>query len=448
MEYIFPYLIAGVVVLSLAVLFIVVAGKKGSVGKKSNKSRTQAQIIKEANKRLARNPNDPEGLLDLGNLYFSNKVWDKAYPIYDTLAKIAGKNNGVDAFTAVLRCGICALNLDKLPEANANLIMAYKIDGQNFDVNYYMGKLLFKNKDYEKVIPCLKKALIINPEAEGIQLMLGQAYYSSRHYHDSIPCFKSTLTEDPSNKEALFCMADAMAQEGHADKAIKVFTHLRPDPVYGAKSCLRAGVYHMNLGDFATAVQDFEIGLKHENTSQDVLIELEYNMARCWFSKNQFGKGLELLNSIRLVNPNYKDVSALIARYQELSQNTNLQVYLSSGSGDFVSLCRRFIAAMYKGNHVKIMDIDVGVSYTDINAEVDTPKWQAVEVFRFFRSTGSTGEIYVRELHGHLKDVKADKGICVCAGTFSEEAHRYIEGRPIDLIEKPQLTKILKMVNV
>ena len=69
-------------------------------------------------------------------------------------------------------------------------------------------------------------------------------------------------------------------------------------------------------------------------------------------------------------------------------------------------------------------------------------------MFRFFRTTGATGEIYVREFHGHMGDVKAARGFCISAGTFTEEARKYIDGRPIDLIEKNDLTKILKQISI
>ena len=74
---------------------------------------------------------------------------------------------------------------------------------------------------------------------------------------------KKALDEDPQNKEALFDMADAMAEEGFGDKAMKVFMHLRPDPVFGARSCLEAGMIHAHNNDNEAAIQDFEIGLKH-----------------------------------------------------------------------------------------------------------------------------------------------------------------------------------------
>ena len=45
-----------------------------------------------------------------------------------------------------------------------------------------------------------------------------------------------------------------------------------------------------------------------------------------------------------------------------------------------------------------------------------------------------------------MQDVKAARGFCISAGVFSQEAHKYIEGRPIDLIEKNDLTKVLKQI--
>ncbi|MBR6155112.1 MAG: tetratricopeptide repeat protein [Treponema sp.] len=446
----FSILIAGIIFLVLIVVLVLFAGKKSSSSGKtsSNRNKSQAQIVKTANRKLDRNPNDPEALAELADLYLNNKMWDKAFTIYDKLFRLADKDPRIDPFKAVLRCGICSLNLDHLQEAVASLSAAYKLNPHDFDVNYNVGVAMFKDKQYDKAIPCLKKALVANPEAEGVYLILGQCYYYGHHYRDSLPCFKKALTEDPNNKEALFDMADSMSAEGHGDKAIKVFMHLRPDPVYGARSCLEAGSYHMKTGDYDSAIQDFEIGTKHQNIPQELLLDLEYKSAQCYFNKGDFSKGLQLLNKIRSQSSNYKDVNALASRYQELSQNRNLQVYLSSGASDFVALCRKFIEGMYKGATIKILDINVGPAFTDIFAEVDSAKWHDSELFRFFRTSGSTGELYVQDFHGHMHDVKAERGFCVTAGIFSEEAHKYIEGRPLDLVEKPLLTKILKQIQL
>lgn len=441
------FLIAAVLMIALCAVLTLFMGKKDS--KKGKGVKNKAQIVREANRRLAKNPHDPLGLVPLGEIYFESQLWDKAYNVYSDLVKIAlAKNDGsIDLFSSLLRQGITALHLEKLPEATQSLMSAIKINSVAFEPNYYLGKTMSLLEQYDKAIPLFKKALLAKPEATDIYIQLGQCFYKAKKYRDSLPCFKRALDEDPGNKEALFHMADAMSYEGHPEKAIKVFMHLRADPTYGPRSCLQAGIFHLKTNEAMSAIQDLEIGLKHENIPPEIKIELEYNLARSYFEANMIPKGLGMLKTIRTKNANYKDVNTLISRYQELSQNSNLQIYISANSGEFATLCRKFISTKYRNSTVRIQSIDVDVLYTDILAEIFSSKWEDVALFRFFRTTGATGEIYVREFHGHMSDVKAARGFCISAGTFTEEARKYIEGRPIDLIEKNDLTKILKQIS-
>lgn len=444
------YLIAGVIMIALVAVLTLFMGKNGGGSTKDKKTsnRNKAQIIKEANKKLAKNPHDPVGLIPLGDVYFSSQIWDKAYLIYNDLSKLDSKSGFVNLDECFLRLGISALQLGKNPEAVQALVSAYKINSVSFENNFYLGKAMFNQKLYEKSVPLFKKAILAKPESTGVYFLLAQSLYFAKKYRECLSFFKKALDEDPSNKEALFNMSDAMFQEGRGDRAIKIFMHLRADPVYGARSCLRAGIFHTKINDLNSAIQDYEIGLKHENEPSDIRVEIEYNLARCYFEKNQIAKGLALLKAIRNSVQNYKDVNSLINRYQELSQNNNLQIYISANSNDFVTLCRKFILTKYKNSNVKIQNIENDSLYTDILTEIFAATWQDVVLFRFFRTTGSVGEIYIREFHEHMNDVNAERGFCVSAGIFSEESKKYIEGRPIDLIEKTELTKILKQISI
>ncbi|MBQ2313856.1 MAG: tetratricopeptide repeat protein [Treponema sp.] len=457
----FSYVIAAIAVCVVIVVLMVLSGGKKKVaadasapdapgGGKKKPTKSQSQIVKEANRRLAKNPDDPNGLVPLGDVCFTNQVWDKALSIYQNLIRISSTvvSDKINIGEVKTRAGICSFKLEKYDDAIKYLTEAYALAPHSFDVNYYLGAAFCKGKQYDKATSCLKKAMMIDPQAENINVLLGESLYKTNHFKESQPYFKKALDADPGNKEALFDLADAMSEEGHGDKAIKVFMHLRPDPVYGARSCLRAGIYHFNQGTKDVAVQDFLIGLKHTSAAPETLTELKYRLALCYFDLNKFPQGLDLLRQIRATDENYKDVNALIARYQELSQNTNLQVYLSGTVGDFTALCRKIVSSFYKNANVTIQDIRVGSAYTDIVANVSSPRFDNTEVFRFFRTTGTTGEFYVREFHDSLHDAKLDKGFCVTAGAFSSEAHKYIEGRPVDLIEKVQLSKLLKAIAV
>jgi tetratricopeptide (TPR) repeat protein len=252
----------------------------------------------------------------------------------------------------------------------------------------------------------------------------------------------------PDDKESLYALAECYYEVNQTDQALRIFGHLRPDPVMGANACLFSGTINMNQHQYDKAIQDFEIGLKLLNTKPEVTIELKYRLATAYLKQNEIGKALSYLREIQSGLPTYKDVAILIAKYQELNANKNLQIFLMAPQADFVALCRKVVLGYYQKAKIKISNISVHKSeWTDILAEVDTPKWSDVVMFRFIRTQGAIGELILRDFHSHLKEVKAGKGICITVGNYTEEAKRYTEARLIDLIEKERFTAMLNSVD-
>ncbi len=440
-------LIGIVIVIAFGALIIVLATKKRGSGGGKGRQKGRAQILRDANRKLAQDPHNPEGLIPLGDLYYNEHDWDKAYPIYETMMSISAAHREIDPFQASLRQGICAVKLNKIQEAFKGLGAAYQINRQNFDVNYYLGVAYFKNNEFDKSVPCFKRCIMLRSDAPGINQYLGIGLYKGKHYKEALPYLKRALDENPENKEALFCMADSMNESGYAEKAMRVFMHMRPDPEFGAKSCLAAGLHHIKMNQADKAMQDFEIGMKHQSAPQDVAVEIRYRYATACFMQNAITKGLEALREIQAIIPNYKDVASLLSRYSELNQNKNLQTYLMAASSDFVALCRKVALRMYKKGTARIMDISVSQDNVQIQLHVDFTRSEEDHIFRFYRTQGTIGELVVREFLSRVNDVKADKGICVSAGTYSDEARRFAEGRPLDLVEKDELIKMLKRVD-
>lgn len=438
-----------IIAIAVIVIFgaVLVAFSTRKKGGQKHHQKGRAQIIRDATRKLSQDPHNPSALLELGDLYYNEKAWDKAYPIYETQLSIAPAHKEIDVFTAALRQGICAVKLEKLQDAFRGLNTAAKLRQSDYEVNYYLGIAYYKNNEFEKAAQSFKRVIMIKPEAANINSPLGLSLYKAKHYRESLSYLKRALNENPENKEALFSLADAMNESGYGDKAMKIFMHLRPDPEFGARSCLAAGMNHIKIGQYDKAIQDFEIGLKHQNVPQDVALEIRYRLANAYFQTKAISKGLAVLTELQMLNPSYKDVPQLMARYQELNQNKNLQIYLMSSSSDFVALCRRIVMSYYQKATVKIVDISVNPDCVEILVHIDFVRSEEVHIFRFYRSTGVISDLYVRDFHAKVSESKADKGICFTAGMFSEEARRYAEGRPIDLIEKDALSRILKKID-
>lgn len=436
-----------VVAAGALILLSFLGRKKDAKGPKKERRKDRATIIREATRRLAQNPRDPEGLSAIGGIHFQEQDWEKAYASYEVLIDLAPSHPKLDEFECALRFGIAAVKTNRLQEAVKGFLIARKLKPNHFEVNYNLGYICYQQKEYEKALPFLKQAILTDPENLLAQRYMGFSLHMAHRYRDALPYLKKALDLQPDDKEALFAMAECLFECGATERALKIFMHLRPDPVLGPQSALYAGIAHIQTNQNDKAVIDFDIGLKHENIPQDIANDLRYKLAITLIKTQDLARSLTVLKEIQRITPGYKDVPALIVRYQELNQNKNLQIYLMAVQSEFVTLCRKIVIQFFPGAKVKITDISVFADYTDILAEIDTPKWSDIVIFRFFRSQGSVGELLLRDFHARIKDLKAGKGICLSAGIYSEESRRFTEGRPIDLYDKDRLNKILNAVD-
>jgi tetratricopeptide (TPR) repeat protein len=434
----------------LVVLLVIVLMDRLKQGGSSSHKRAKNQelLFKQANKRLEQTPRDPESLITVGDIYFQEHNWNAAFKTYEILAELSLTNKEINVFEVHLRYGLAALQVEKPDEAYKALILARSLQATDFDVNYNLGILEFQRKNYEKAAYMLIQACKQNPEHPQALRYLGDSFVNLGKYREALPLIRKAIDFAPTDKECLYTLATCYFELGRVDQALSIFLHLRIDPFLGAKACLQAGNIHIAQHQPVNAIQDFEIGLKHEkNSSPEVMTEMRYRLATVYLGQNEIGKALNLLEVIRYDNPGYKDVSALIERYQELNVNKNYQIFMLSPSADFIALCRKIVLSYYMQSKVKILNITNRSEWVDITTEIETTQWSDTIIFRFIRTLGSIGELVIRDFHARLKEVKAGKGICLSCGKYSEEARRYTEARIIDLIEKDKLMAILNTVD-
>jgi tetratricopeptide (TPR) repeat protein len=442
-----PILVVVVTLILGVCVFIMVVTRSQGLGEDGGGKRLKDRdaILRSANKRLAQNPRDIQALMSLGSLYYQEENWDEAFKIYETLLEAAAGHQDANMFEINLHYGIAALKKGLQNEAYKGLSTARSLGQDNFEVNFNLGVLEFQRKAYERSIQLLQQARTQDPENAAVLRCLGHSFFKLKKYKEAMNFIRKAIEIAPDDKESLYTLAECYYDANQVDQALKIFTHLRSDPVMGPSACLFAGTINMNQRQIEKAVMDFEIGLRHQTIKPEILLELKYRLATLLLKQQEIGKALEQLKDIRALNGSFRDVNILIGKYQELNANQNLHIYLMSSSADFVALCRKVAMNFYNKAKVKIVNIEVNKNeWADILAEVDAPKWSDTVMFRFIRTPGAIGELIMRDFHSHLKDAKAGKGICVTVGNFSDEAKRFTEARLIDLIEKDRLSAILK----
>jgi tetratricopeptide (TPR) repeat protein len=413
-------------------------------------SKDKDAALREATRRLAQNPNDPAALYALGSAYYDDQNWDKAMKTFETLVDQITISNvqGIDQFDTFLKYGASARRLNLLDQAYKGFSMARTHKQNHFEVNYELGALEFERKNYEKAVQLLQQARAIDPDSPAALRYLGHSFFRLKKPKEAMNFIRKAIDLAPDDKESLYTLGECYQEANQIDQALRIFNHLRADPVMGPTACLNSGTMHLDTRQYEAAIQDFEIGLRHQSIKADILVELRYRLATTYIKINEIGKALPLLKQIQSETSSYKDVKVLLNKYIELNANRNLQIFLMASSADFVALCRKVVMTYFPRARIKITNISVNKNeWADILAEVDTAKWSDIIMFRFIRTQGAIGELIVRDFHSHLKDVKAGKGICLTVGQFTDEAKRYTEARLIDLIEKDRLQAILNSVD-
>lgn len=437
--------ILGMIVVFLIVVLAAVFKSRSGGEKKNRKKKDRETIIKEANRLLAQNPKDHRALTSLADLYFSEQAWEKAMKTYGVLMNLCATVSEIDEFEVTLRYGLCAMQLKSYDEAHKALVLARNQKVDVFEINYNLGYLEYRRKNYEKAASLLKLARDERPDHIPSQRYLGQTYYKLKKYKESIELLKKVVDLEPDDKESLFTMGKAYYELAQYEMAVRIFTHLRPDPQIGPSAALLAGTIRLKNRESQQAIMDFEIGLRHTTIAPDVKLELKYRLAAAYTAEQELAKAVPLLQEIYKTNPGYKDVAAQLSRSRELNSNRNLQTFLMAPSSEFVGLCRRVVTGFVPQSQVKIVDINVRKSeYADILAEIETAKWMDTILFRFVRTTGQVGELLLRDMHSRIKDLRAGRGYCFTAGNYSEEARHFVEARLIDLIAKDKLVKVLQ----
>lgn len=442
----FPFIIAGLTFLLVGLLAIALItrnrGEKDDNSPKKRRSRDKEQIVKEANRRLAVNPKDTQALLSLSEVYFNDKDWERSLRTNAMLLEMSTNDPEIDERTVNLRHALSAYYLNMMEDAYKGLLIARTFDNDSFEINYHLGVIEYKRKNYEKSAGYMNNALKSNPEHEDSSKYLGLSLFRLKHYKEAVLKLRKVVEQRPDEKESLYFLAQGYYEIGQSDRAVQIFERLRADPAYGPHAAIMSGSIHLKQNSYEQAQMDFEIGLRHQDLRPELKLEIKYRLAAALMKQQNVTEALGHLNDIYKIKPDYKDVAAQIKRSSELSQNEYLQTYLMASDADFVSLCRRLTGTFFKRANTKITDIQVRKGeYSDILAEVETSSWADIVLFRFVRTTGTVGELVLRDLHSRIKETKAGRGFCICAGSFSETATQFVEARFIDLVDKPALLK-------
>lgn len=346
-----------------------------------------------------------------------------------------------------MRHGMAAFRAGALDEAKKSLEFARTKREFTFEPSYTLGCLEAKRGNLDRAAGYFNRAHQADPDSLPATRQLGEALFGLGHYHDAVPLLSRAYEQLPDDRVLLFRIGRAYAETGRGEDAAKIFSRLRTDPALGPRAALLSAQYQVEKRQYDRAIEDLEIGLRHPGADRKTVLELKYRLGGAWLRKGDIPRALDSWKQIADVEPSYRDVPDLLARYREIGSNPRLRAYLLAPVSEFVTLCRRLAAQVYPRTRVKIVSVSLRQSeYLDIAAEVDAGSWKDTVLFRFVRASGVIGEPPLHDMYQRTRDVKAGRGVCVAPASYSPAAKSFVEGRVLELLDKQALLKLLSRV--
>ncbi len=332
-------------------------------------------------------------------------------------------------------------------EAKKEYLILTKLDPSNYENYYHLGVLFFNNGQFDKAIPYFKKSIASNNRHDMSHYYLGQVHYRTGNFSDAKQSFIDALKIDQGNYKAHYFLGLVLRQMGDYEWAIKEFEISQKSDDLKVKSFLAKGTCYIEREQLPKAVIEFERGLKFAKRGSDTEMNLRYFLAEAQERMRDLHSAINNWEKIVQVNPNFRDVQEKLKSYAEFRQDDRIKDFMIAGLAQFEHTCRKVVEVM--GHN--IMDVDI-MSDTDIEMLVTETegKWRNTrrsnKIIRILRTTDTINDKLLRQLHEKMKPKNANRVVIISTGDYSQSAMDFSNTRPIELIGKGELVKLLRQV--
>ena len=167
-----------------------------------------------------------------------------------------------------------------------------KLDSQDGEAWYQLGKIYQENEDYENALHALDKAVNLNPKDFRIYSHQGAIYFEIEEYQKAVQCYEKATVLNLNNKEVWTELGVSYDYIDDLDKAIGAFKEaLHIDPEYNLARCNLAIIYEQEK-EYDVAIEELKRVLKIDPSYTDAWYQLGLN----YFNKKEYNIAVEYLN--------------------------------------------------------------------------------------------------------------------------------------------------------
>ncbi len=387
-----------------------------------------------------------EAYQQLVSLYMKNKKYKDALKILDKALNKAEVANKWDQKEILLLSAFASKQIKKRHAAHKYFMTVLGMDANNSEALKNMAILEFEFEEFAKAENYFNKCYAMKDKIKfDKDFVRAFAFnnYELGKYKDTIKILSSYLDKYPKDYEANYYMGMALYYAKDEAKAVQFLKHGIYVPKKRAEAFFTLGLIYMNKEKFDEAYSLFKKIEKLKGVNQKIIIETYYNLGDILIAKNKIEESVIYWEKISKIRKHYKDVDDKLQKFSKLTANDDIRYFSLTGKNEFIAISKRLINKLIGSNKVDNANLE-NENMLDILVSKQVKYKNLYILFRFVKDTTVISENTVKDLNAKMKQTKSKKAVLISIGDLSKAANDYISARPIEYVDKKELSKLLK----
>lgn len=333
----------------------------------------------------------------------------------------------------------------QVEEALKERLLLAKLQPMEGD-HYYRAGCLFEARSQPDIAATYyRKTLELDADHADAHYRLGLFFIRRNLRAEAKSEFEAAVLTKPENPRAWYYLGRLLKDHRDFGGALEAFEKAEHDPEMRVKALVERGDCRLQMNDLANAIMDLERALHLAHESKDPeLIFARYYLAACYERTRRLDEAVAQWEKINATEPGFRDVGRKLNQYQSLRTDDLMKDYLTANDDSFELICRAVVKCL--GMTVReVASCPNGCQVTAVeNGAADHDSPPRPRLIRFLRESEDVPERAARGMYEEMKELNVHRSMIIASSNFSELAKEFAETRPIELIGRETLQKLLE----
>ena len=444
-------LIAFIAFVSIMIIKGIATPSKPDGIEKLVKAGKYAQAQKAAKAIIAKDPRNYMAHYWLGKSYLADKRPELAFVEYKAVNENAVFNGDIPEVEFRKQMAELYQKYNQPEDALREYLLLTKMEPGNAENDYNVGKLYEQQGKAPMAMGFYQKALTTDKKHAKSYTAIGYLFYRSKQYNDAKKAIDTAIRLSPDNYSNYYYLGKILKDTKDYSGACKALEKAQRDPEFRQRSLIERGSCLMLAGQVDQAISEYEraVSASKDDSSQETMYA-RYFLASCYEKVRKIEKAIEQWEAIYKRNRQFRDVGAKLNEYKELQNNDSMKEYLTCSNAQFSEICKKIVKVGFGLECQKSEATQYGCQM--LCTEGKNEGWmnvrQQIFLIEFYRETEPLEDGIVRKATDKIKTQGYTKGIIITSSDFTHSAIAFAESRPIQLVDKSALEKLLAKAGI